>query len=218
MNNKGFIATGLIYTFFLIFLTLFLTTITSHIKNKVNLSYIEDGIKEELNSYKSVRNFNPGDLISFVESCDDAGNFKVENSYVVASVMTNIEGRNDYLVLYSYGLDANSTDVLTYENIKKDISTGYLNNTYINKILYNFDNSNSNSYSIGNNLFVSLDSVSGCFEGNNVFCTDYGKIVSTGSSYYRKRVEDDFEDSVFNKKVKKCSVQDAMGVIYVIKR
>ena len=50
MNNKGFIATSLIYSFFLIFITLFLTIIADYLQNKVLLNTIEKGIKEDINN------------------------------------------------------------------------------------------------------------------------------------------------------------------------
>ena len=46
MNKKGFIATSLIYSFFLIFITLFLTIIADYLQNKVLLNTIEKGKKK----------------------------------------------------------------------------------------------------------------------------------------------------------------------------
>ena len=44
MNNKGFIATSLIYSFFLIFITLFLTIIADYLQNKVLLNRYDKGV------------------------------------------------------------------------------------------------------------------------------------------------------------------------------
>lgn len=220
-NKNGFIATGLIYSFFLIFLTLFLTTITSHIKNKVYLGFVEEEIKSELNSFMYVRDFNPGDLISFVTSCDDAGDFKVDNSYVVASVVTGDESSLDSLVLYSYGLSTSNSNALSYENIKSDISTGYLNATYINKILYNFDifidasGNKITSYKLADGKYAKLSEESDtcATDVDSIFCNRIGKIVSNANDYYRERIIETFGGN----KINKCSIEDAMGVIYVVK-
>ena len=68
MNNKGFIATSLIYSFFLIFITLFLTIIADYLQNKVLLNTIEKGIKEDINNSMGIQDFEVGDKLYFVEN------------------------------------------------------------------------------------------------------------------------------------------------------
>lgn len=65
MNNKGFIATSLIYSFFLIFVTLFLGIIADYLQDKVLLNTIEKGIKEDLNSSVGIQDFEVGDVLMF---------------------------------------------------------------------------------------------------------------------------------------------------------
>ena len=57
MNNKGFIATSLIYSFFLIFITLFLTIIADYLQNKVLLNTVEKSIKEDINNTMGIQDF-----------------------------------------------------------------------------------------------------------------------------------------------------------------
>lgn len=64
-NKKGFIATSLIYSFFLIFITLFLTIIADYLQNKVLLNTIENGIKEEINKGMGCSNFSTNDQLVF---------------------------------------------------------------------------------------------------------------------------------------------------------
>lgn len=71
MNNKGFIATSLIYSFFLIFVTLFLTIIADYLQNKVLLNTIEKGIKEDINSTMGIQDFEVGDKLYFVENVNE---------------------------------------------------------------------------------------------------------------------------------------------------
>lgn len=96
MNNKGFIATSLIYSFFLIFITLFLTIIADYLQNKVLLNTIEKGIKEDINNSMGIQDFEVGDIINFnIDNIDDyedikcnAGecNFDNEESYIVCDI------------------------------------------------------------------------------------------------------------------------------------
>ena len=65
MNKKGFIATSIIYSFFLIFITLFLTIIADYLQDKVLLNSIEQSIKKELNNGMSCNNFNSDDQLIF---------------------------------------------------------------------------------------------------------------------------------------------------------
>ena len=64
-NKKGFIATSLIYSFFLIFITLFLAIIADYLQNKVLLNTIENGIKEEINKGMGCSNFSITDQLVF---------------------------------------------------------------------------------------------------------------------------------------------------------
>ena len=75
MNNKGFIATSLIYSFFLIFITLFLTIIADYLQNKVLLNTIEKGIKDDINSTMGIQDFEVGSFIGFSTEKDNCVNF-----------------------------------------------------------------------------------------------------------------------------------------------
>lgn len=69
MNKKnGFIATSLIYSFFLIFITLFLTVIADYLQNKVLLNTIESEIKKDINETININYFKVGDQIFFPEN------------------------------------------------------------------------------------------------------------------------------------------------------
>lgn len=57
MNKKGFIATSLIYSFFLIFVTLFLSVIADYLQNKVLLNTIERDIKDTITNTRSITDF-----------------------------------------------------------------------------------------------------------------------------------------------------------------
>ena len=127
MNNKGFIATSLIYSFFLIFITLFLTIIADYLQNKVLLNTIEKGIKDDINSTMGIQDFEVGSFIGLSTEKDNCVNF---DYYVISKVDYN----SNTIILYSLNtsneLEDNNNDILT------DIDTGYMNATYFNKIFY----------------------------------------------------------------------------------
>ena len=65
MKKNGFIATSLIYSFFLIFITLFLSVIADYLQQKVLLNTIETGIKQDINNSLGIQDFRIGDVITF---------------------------------------------------------------------------------------------------------------------------------------------------------
>lgn len=75
-RKNGFIATSLIYSFFLVFITLFLTIIADYLQNKVLLNTIENDIKEDLNGTKNIADFNTGDIIVFQFTNDSYSSLK----------------------------------------------------------------------------------------------------------------------------------------------
>ena len=75
-KKNGFIATSLIYSFFLVFITQFLTIIADYLQNKVLLNTIENDIKEDLNGTKNIADFNTGDIIVFQFTNDSYSSLK----------------------------------------------------------------------------------------------------------------------------------------------
>lgn len=112
MNNKGFIATSLIYSFFLIFVTLFLTIIADYLQNKVLLNTIEKGIKEDINNSMGIQDFEVGDKLFFVENING-----FQYSYYICSI--------------TYKLDAIGKDKLILGKIEnvEEISEEICNNS-----------------------------------------------------------------------------------------
>ena len=98
MNKKGFIATSLIYSFFLIFITLFLTIIADYLQNKVLLNTIEKGIKEDINNGLECSNIFRNDQLVF-------------------------QGNNFNGIEYSDNLDLNGN---TLYIVSEDCSNGFL--------------------------------------------------------------------------------------------
>lgn len=205
MNNKGFIATSLIYSFFLIFITLFLTIIADYLQNKVLLNTIEKGIKEDLNNSMGIQDFEVG---SFIGLSTDTCDITTAKLYVISKV----DYYNNKIILYS--LDkTDSNGNANYNDILKDIDTGYKNATYFNKILYSFkDNTGNKSYKIEDNLCIK----SGVPSGDSVdqtYTTTEGYVSNSCSELnYRQKKELSIND---RKKV--CKVEnDATGTTYIV--
>ena len=111
-NKKGFIATSVLYSFFLVFLTMFLGIIYEYMNNKNNLSYIEASIKRELNNTLSINDFRVNDNIYFTTnissgiSCYNAtfrnssyqvSGESIECSNITSSSIEKIDGNTLYV-------------------------------------------------------------------------------------------------------------------------
>lgn len=144
MNNKGFIATSLIYSFFLIFITLFLTIIADYLQNKILLNTIEAGIKDTINSTKSVEDFEVGDIIyiSIDGISKESITLPKESRYIIANIIFDYnldDGNQSALILYNVSPTLTSCDskCVTEKTIKDDLTnSGNINSTYIDKLLY----------------------------------------------------------------------------------
>lgn len=203
MNNKGFIATSLIYSFFLIFVTLFLTIIADYLQNKVLLNTIEKGIKDDINSTMGIQDFEVGSFIGITVSCDNVNGAEL---YVISKVDYN----NNKIILYSLDTTTNESN-----DILNDIDTGYMNATYYNKILYSFkDNTGNKSYKINDNHCIKSGVPSGDIgDPNSIYTTTEGYVSSSCSGLnYRKK-----EELSINGRKKVCKVEnDATGTIYIV--
>lgn len=143
MNNKGFIATSLIYSFFLIFVTLFLTIVADYLQDKVLLNTIEKGIKDDINNSVGIQDFEVGDILYFMNDLNWCGsgfsscNLNTSTQYIIKEINYKIDGTGeDMLVIY---------DV---ENISTTITIHYKGRLKINR-----DNENySNEYTIEGEL------------------------------------------------------------------
>lgn len=116
MNNKGFIATSLIYSFFLIFVTLFLGIIADYLQDKVLLNTIEKGIKEDLNSSMGIQDFEVGDVLSFI------GDIGLTNATGICNI-TDIKYKNSNgkdLIICEDGKEIDITD----KRLKKALQDG----------------------------------------------------------------------------------------------
>lgn len=142
MNNKGFIATSLIYSFFLIFITLFLTIIADYLQNKVLLNTIENGIKDNINNTKSIEDFDVGDIINNVSGSEIYG-MPDNSSWIVAAINFDNKkttGDESKLILYKITPDDTVSNKLTKENIEADLKTsGNYNETRLNELILNSD-------------------------------------------------------------------------------
>lgn len=113
MNNKGFIATSLIYSFFLIFITLFLTIIADYLQNKVLLNTVEKSIKEDINNTMGIQDFEVGDKLYFNSALSIDGGTISADFYCVCSIQyKNSELDPDDTLVLSKNNDCNETTSL----------------------------------------------------------------------------------------------------------
>ncbi len=128
MNNKGFIATSLIYSFFLIFITLFLTIIADYLQNKVLLNTIEKGIKEDINNSMGIQDFEVGDKLYFVENINDFNGL-----YYICSISYKVDTTGKDELYLSSGEDCSSTSGLDITGKRlKIVKNGNVSDNTIN--------------------------------------------------------------------------------------
>ena len=122
MNNKGFIATSLIYSFFLIFITLFLTIIADYLQNKVLLNTVEKSIKEDINNTMGIQDFEVGDKLYFNSALSDenGGTISVGFYYVCSIQYKNSDPTiKDALVLSKdNGCNETTSLIITGKRLK----------------------------------------------------------------------------------------------------
>lgn len=119
-KKNGFIATSLIYSFFLVFITLFLTIIADYLQNKVLLNTIESDIKEEINRTKSIGDFKIDDIL-FFESADYSS-LECSNDNVSYSACSNtdISGSTAYTIKDIIAVGDQKIDILKLEYNESD--------------------------------------------------------------------------------------------------
>ena len=140
MNNKGFT-----YSFFLIFITLFLTIIADYLQDKVLLNTIENGIKDNINNTKSIEDFEIGDLVTISREGGITFNeitLSDESMWIVAGILFDNETTaedDSMLILYNLTADStSSSDVVSAKSIKDDLElSGDYNDTRVNELLLN---------------------------------------------------------------------------------
>lgn len=216
LNKNGFIATSLIYSFFLIFISLFIAVIADYLQNKVLLEATEKGIKDELNAFVDINTFKVGDIISFEgtasNACDELGENSL-NMWIVAA----IDLSSEKIVLYSYELSNSPDNPLSLSNVTNDIElVGNLNNSVMNKVLYTYASSTSESFRLFSGEWVTVDETqcSSIESGYENYKTDKGCLRGTtpSTTYYRDRKE-----KTISGNINECAnnVDDISGTIYL---
>ncbi len=94
MKKNGFIATSILYAFFLVFITLFIGLVTAYAHNKASVLRINEKVKEEL---KGIRNrtladVEIGDTIKFSINPDQKDYINEEGTWMLATKSVNDSG------------------------------------------------------------------------------------------------------------------------------
>ena len=200
MKKNGFIATSLIYSFFLIFITLFLTIIAEGLQQKLWLNEIEKGIKDEINSSMGIKDFEVGNVITSSSYLTPD-----TNTWIIGKIeIDNEVSTNNSIFIYSYETfnSVNEEQKLTYDLLKSDLEYGGVyNNTYLKKLAYIFngDYFNLDSKKIEKNSDCLVIDNSGL---NNSACSD------TNDAKYRKRIK----VNIGNKRYTKETSQDGDSI------
>lgn len=157
-NKKGFIATSLIYSFFLVFVTLFLGIIASYLQDKIYLSTIEKSAKDGLNKSIGIKDIEVGSVLKFDKSFTNCSTGSVKDWVVV-----DVNNKDNKVILYSYDILNSTTNSipssgctkLKAENLSNDINLSNQNPTTYNNTIYNFNTDGGiYAYSLNTNLYA----------------------------------------------------------------
>lgn len=192
MNKKGFIATSLIYSFFLVFVTLFLVIIADYLQNKVLLNTIEKGIKDELNTSIGILDLEVGQIFTFDRDLTiDGVPFGIDSTWILAGIDYN----NKDIVLYNTSASEiecdtyNENDYVSESNIKADLLiSNDLNPNRVDEILNNFE---GEQYSIKNKEAEIIQITKDCskisVDINGDVTIDYDSCTPTSTCNFRER-------------------------------
>lgn len=134
MNKKGFIATSLIYSFFLVFCAMIAGYVAINIHNKMLLNRVIEQIREDLNTTKYITDIPVGSYV------------KVNVKYAIDGNEIDISDLN-YNVLYTSGSKVVLVSNGIAFSLPKETNNIYpLTNDAINNQLFNFSNSCVSSY------------------------------------------------------------------------
>ena len=104
MKKNGFIATSILYSFFLIFITLFVALITNYLHNQVLISALDEAswdILMGINNTK-ISDLKPGDKVRFANnSTVDSQTFLNENTNWVVAYVQNKDANNKTYYFFS---------------------------------------------------------------------------------------------------------------------
>lgn len=158
MKKNGFIATSILYSFFLIFITLFVALVMNYLHNQVLISKIDEEAWDFLNNIKTkkVTDLEVGDYVQFRNNSAaianaDATLLNEDANWIVGYISTN---GNTKTIYFFSDLDAHETSVrmkLTGDKITKyrpltidlyNLARQTEGNLYNNQLLFNKNSSN----------------------------------------------------------------------------
>ena len=152
MNKKGFIATSLLYSFFLLFCAIILSFVGNLGHNTVLLNKEIDKINEDIHTNKYIYNVKVGDYfrlnICVAEDKKDLFNSGDTIDYVLFNIIDSIYVRNNDKIISSRSMTENDYNVIesiTDTKLKDTIIKGDFNNTSRYLLANNSDNNYSGS-------------------------------------------------------------------------
>ena len=138
-KKNGFISTSIIYSFFLIFVTLFLGLILNYTHNRILLNRVNEAAINDINKIKNARisNLNVGDYVLF-ELKEEEQDKMNQTSYILANIYE--DGTYEFLsttTTFNSMYNSNS-EFITIDKFNS------LRDTYKNTIKYSDVNTNMN--------------------------------------------------------------------------
>lgn len=121
MKKNGFIATSILYTFFLVFITLFVALITNYIHNQVLLAAIDEASIEQLNKIDNTKlsDLKIGDRVKIktAKNNESAGLLK-DGNWIVAYIVEEVASQKYTYYLLSDTNVQSSSFIFTKQGLK----------------------------------------------------------------------------------------------------
>jgi hypothetical protein len=120
MRENGFIATSILYSFFLLFVTLFIGLITAYLHNRILLSNINEEAWDTLVGINNTKlsDLEIGDYIKF-DTSSDSNVLNSDARWIVAYITTNGSSKTYYFMSDTSAQNEEVTFKTSYDTISK---------------------------------------------------------------------------------------------------
>lgn len=180
MKKNGFIATSILYSFFLVFITLFVALVANYLHNRILLSQIDEAARETLYSINNLKltDLVVGEHIKFATDSTELI-LNPDATWTVAHIETNGDNKTYYFIS---DLTAQNMDV--YYKLPTDKITKFHPMTVdlYNKLKSSGAYSNAMLYD-GFDINIPTTSFLSTIRNSNINAETKKKILNAGGSY-----------------------------------
>ncbi len=231
MRKNGFIATSLLYSFFLVFCALLVGLVGNYLHNQILLNNVIDGVKEDLSRKLTIADVKVGDRVKmplfiygkttdteWIVSAKDSDSVTVVTKDVefTTNLYNNKTALDSELAIYNIRIGGSpigityltNDQIAAFKDIKSDKETEFLGTVLLNK-------ESQYLYLNGSNFYLYNT------DPNNIeqYIEDQSKLINTEVGMLGMRFSSKFENEVLSE-VLSHEIQSGKGISsdpYIIK-